>query len=215
MDKTEFFRNLAEYSQSKGFSLFKPDTDEFEDPKRFSKGQQIAIGMIYGAAFGALGGGLGGYYSETRKEQLVSDLKTLSEYRDMIGINLSRGFNLLRVAIDADDLTDEALIGRFALIHERLHDFRKYAMSSLTGKMRTQAEVLVVFSAHERATAFIEGSAKKCGQLSYRKNVMTQPWIVDLEQDEITRSRVGLNLQPSFGLNPWENYKAALFRKRQ
>jgi hypothetical protein len=216
MDKTEFFRNLAEYSQSKGFSLFKANTDdEFEDPKRVSKGQRIAIGMMSGAALGAVGGGLGGTYSETRKEQLVSDLKTLSEYADMTGINLSKGFALLRVAIGADDLSDEVLIGRFARIHERVHDFQKYAMSSVTGKMGTRAEVLVVFSSHKRATAFIEGSAKKCGQFSLRKNVLTQPWIVDLEQQEITRSRVGFRLQPPFGLNPWDNYKATLFRKRE
>ena len=207
MNKGDFFLNLVENSQAKGFSFLTPD-ERFDEPKRGSAGQQAIVAMIAGAAFGALGGLATGYAGKLNNEQLLNDLKRMSEYCDVTGINLISGMVILRLAIDADEIKDDALIGRFALIHERTHDFRKYGMSLFGGNIGTATHVIVTFSSHERAQDFAKNVAKKCKQVSFWKKVNTRPWVADLEAEEITK------FQLDFGVDAKE-LKAGLFKKRQ
>jgi len=227
VNKADFFQNLAEYSQAKGFSLFIAG-DALEDPKEVSRGVRIALSAIYAIAGGAIGGGLGvggavvggalgaglgiPGYSKAQKDELISDLQRLSPYGDLIAICLG-GWTLLRVAIDADDFSEDALVTRFSLIHERAHDFRKYALSTLTGKVSTFAEVLVVFSLHERAKHFTERLASKCKHISRWKSVRTYPWTIDLEREEITGGQIGI-VKVKLGMVRGD-HRAALFRRRQ
>lgn len=185
MNKTDFFLNLLEYSHSKGFSFLTPD-QAFEQPKKLSTAQQTKVAMISGVFFGALGGISTGYTSKINKEQTIADFKRMSEHCDLVGLNLSGVVVQLRLGLDADDLTDEAIVDRCTLIQERAHDFRNYALSLFTGKMSTHAEVIMAFSSHKRAKEFIDRSAKKCKHWSYWKKVMTHPWVADLEDEEMT-----------------------------
>ena len=216
--KPDFFQNLRDYLQAKCFGLL--TVNAFQDPKQVSKGQQIALSAIYGLAFGALGGGFGvPRYSEARKQELISDLQRLSPYADLIGINFSRGCALLRLAIDADDLPEDALVGRFSLIHEIAHDFRKYALTTITSNMGTIVEVLVIFSTHERAKDFTERVAQKCRHTagflsSMRGRVTTYPWVIDLERKEIVNAGKGFRKLWRLWLD-FDNHQAALFRQRQ
>ncbi len=234
MNKADFFRNLVEYSQAKDFS-FLIAGDVTQAPRQVSRGQQLALSALSTVVGGAIGGGFGlagvvgggalfgaGFgvpgYSNARKQELISDLQRLSPYGDLVGINLTKGFALLRVAIDADDLTEDALVGRFSLIHQRAFKFRKYALSTFPSNMGALVEVLVIFSAHERVRDFIQRVAPKCkhnaGFISrMRGGVHTYPWVVDLECKEIVGTRMGL-FKLAFGLERGD-HNAALFRQRE
>jgi len=214
MNKSEFFPNLIDYSKDEGFSLLVPG-EGFDDPKRLSGGKQMLISAVAGVAFGLIGSLASGYMDKTQKDGLVADLRKMQEYCDLIGIKLSDGPVLVRLGIDGDDISGEALIGRFAMIHERAYDFRKYAPSVMRtiwndGKLSTVAQVLVTFSAHKRAKEFVQNVANKCKHTATWKKVFTQPWVVDLEDEEITRFRQPLS---DLMTRDSEKLKAGLFRQ--
>src|SRR5262249_55396020 len=142
--------------------------------------------------------------------------RRLQEYSTVVGIKLSDGPVLLRFGIDADDISFETLVGRFAMIHERAYDFRKYAPSLMRsiwsdGKLATVAQVVVAFSAHKRAREFIQSYADKCKHTAFWKKVYTQPWVADLEDEEITRLRQPLS---DLVTRDSDKLKAGLFRNR-
>ena len=202
-----------------GFSLL-VEGREFQNPETLSSGMQTAINVAAFAAYGLVGSMSTGYMDKTDKRELIEDLKKMREYCDLVGVKLKAGSVQVQLGIAADDISFESLIGRFALIHERVFDFQKYAASLVRtvfsdGKLSTIAEVVVVFSAHSKANEFIQKYAEKCKHSSMRKNVYTQPWVVDLEDREITRLRMSLTnwiakLIPSES----EKLRAALFRAR-
>jgi hypothetical protein len=197
MNKSDFFPNLLDYSKDEGFSLLAPE-ESFDDPNRLSGGKQAMIAAATGAAFGLIGSLSSGYMDETSKQGLIADLRRMQDYCDCVGIKLSDGPVLLRLGIDADDIPGETVVGRFAMIHERAYDFRKYAPSMIRtifsdGKLATVAQVVVAFSTHKRAKEFIDRYAAKCKQTAFWKKVYTQPWVVDLEDEEITRFRQPLS----------------------
>ena len=215
MNQQEFLINVFDYSKSEGFSFLATD-GEFEDPKRLSGAKQALVAAVAGAAFGLLGSLSSGYMKETDKACLIGDLKRMMELCDAVGIKLSDGNVLIRLVINADNVADETLVGRFAVVHERAYDFRKYAMSLMRsiwndGKLPTVAQVIVAFSTHRRAKVFSENFADKCKHTAIWKKVYTQPWIVDLEDEDIQRLRQPLSDLVSRGS---DKIKAGFFRKR-
>ncbi len=215
MNKSEFFPNLLEYSKEEGFSLLVPG-ERLNDPKGLSLGKQMVIAAVAGTVFGLIGSLSSGYQDETKKQGLVADLQRMQDYCALVGIKLSNGPVLLRLGIDADDISGEALAGRFAMIHERAYDFRKYAPSSMRtiwrdNKLATFVQVVVALSAHKRAREFILSFGDKCKHTAVWKNVHTQPWVVDLEDEDIKRFRTPLD---ELLMRDSERIKSGLFRRR-
>jgi hypothetical protein len=212
VNQNVFFTSLIEYSRGEGYSFFVPG-EAFDEPRKLSAGGQALIAVAAGAFAGLLGGLSSGYLDKTSKEDLLVDMKNMSQYCDVVGLKLSYGNVLLRLGIDSDNLSNETLIGRFSMIHERVHDFRKYAASFLRsvfsdGKQPTFAHVFVIFSSHKRAKDFKDNCAEKCKQSAFWKKVYTSPWLVDLEDEELAtfeKALVPRNLT---------EMKAALFRNR-
>lgn len=220
---TDFIPNFIEHSKSEGYS-FLIAVDQFSEPQKASMGRQALIAAAAATAFtaafgggavvGAIAGSNVGYSDKIRKEDLVADLQRMKEYCDLIGINLSYGATIVRMMIDADTVSGETLVGRCAMIHERGLDFRKYALtiakSWLWGdtKAGTVIEVVMTFSTHKLAREFLQNYADKCKYS--RKGVTAYPWIVDLEDHEITRKTLNL---PFFSKKYDEKLKAGFFRK--
>src|SRR6266480_6306178 len=209
MNKTDLLLNLSEYSQKHGFSFLCRD-DAFEQPKRPSIGQQAIYTAIASVGFGLIGAALTGYFETLNKEELIGDLKRMSEHCDLVGINLSKAIVLLRLAMEGDDLDDDVIVGRFNRIHELAHEFQKYAMSlAMVGKMSVRTQGLIVFSSHKRAKDFSERSALRCKQSSFWKKIYTEAWVVDLEDEDVTRFRHG----GEFLARDLTEIKRELFRK--
>jgi hypothetical protein len=211
MNKEDFFSNLLEYSTNEGFS-FLVSGQTIETPQKLSGGKQALIATAAGAMFGLVGVLSSGYLDETNKQGLIQDLQRLQDGCSLIGIKYSDGPVLIRLGIDGDDILNETLIGRFAIIHERAYDFRKYAPSVLPGgKLAIGVQVVLAFSKHKRAKEFIENYASKCKLTAFWKKVYTQPWVADLEDEEVRRFR-----QPLSDLitRDSEKLKGGLFRQR-
>lgn len=210
MNKTDLFLNLTEYSQAQGFCFLHRD-EPFEEPKRPSVGQQTVYTAISAIGFGLIGAALTGYFEKLNKEELIRDLKSMSEYCDVVGINLSKAIVILRLGTDGDDLADDVIVERFSAIHARAHEFQKYAMSlAMAGKMSVRTQALIAFSSHKRATDFGEGFASRCKQSSFWKKIYTEAWVIDLEDENVTRFRHG----GEFLARDLAEIKTELFRKR-
>jgi hypothetical protein len=222
VNKPDFIKNFLDYSQKEGFSFLAQD-GQFDNAEKPSLGTQFKQNMVIAATTGVVGGLLGmktfifagsldsGQLSPTELNALIADLQKLGGACDFVGIKLSRGPVLLRLGIDADNISDETLIERCAVIHERAHDFLKFAAPIMYDtKYGVATQVVTVFSLHKRAKAFAEGSANRCQHKTIWKKVYTRPWVVDLEDEDITRLGYGLS-------NLWgretKKLKSELFRK--
>ena len=218
MNMIDLFANLIDYARHEGFGFLAPD-EKLEDPKKLSASQQafmqIASGIIYAATtgLGAVGGIMGaassGPLSRVDKKELVPDLKKMNEYCDFSAIDLNSVFVMLRLALDGDSLTNDAIVERSDLIHQKSHDFHKYAMFLFGHKSSVHADMMIAFSSHHRAKEFVDSFAKKCNKKSFWKAVFTHPWVVDLENEEIT------GFQIDIGSLMKKNLQSVLFRKRQ
>jgi hypothetical protein len=221
MNKSDFFENCIDYFKREGFAFYVPN-ESFADPEEISLKRQIGFKLAIGVGMalagypelGFLMGTNAGLVSDKDKDSLVADLQKIKNYCDFVGIKLSNGPVVLRLGIDGDDISEESMIGRFAIIHERAHDFIKYSASLLKSrfgdnKFSTHTSVVVVFSTHKKAKYFNENLAGKCKHTAFWKKVYTHPWVVDLEDEEIKRHR---ELDGLFGGN-LKKLKSELFRK--
>lgn len=220
MEKTVFFSNLINQSKEDGFSLFVSEGEKFEPGKPSASSQikqrlaMVATAAVLGAVLGTrtqfiFGGINSSHLTAAEKSALIRDLKELQNNCDFIGVKLDSGPVYFKLAIDADDISDEALIGRFTIIHGQLTNFIKYAAHVLNNvKHGVYADVVTVFSSHKRAKLFNDHYAKKCSQWTFFKKTFTSPWVVDLEDEEIKQYRKHFDL---FGKG--EKQAAELFRR--
>jgi hypothetical protein len=119
-------------------------------------------------------------------------MSVLFQHCDFLGVYLKWGAATLRLLIDGDRVTDEGLIGRFALIHERAFDFRKYCSAVGGNKLPVHVQGMIFFSAHTRAEQFWQRCADKCVHKSAWKSVFTKPWVFDLEAEKMKRVKQGI-----------------------
>jgi hypothetical protein len=215
MNQQDLISNALDFFKGEGYTFLIPGV-QLDNPIQLSGGKQALVAAAAGMAFGLLGSLSSGYMDKVDKEVLKKDLQRLYDYCDLAGIHLSSGNVVLRLVMDGDNLSNETIVGRFAMIHERAYDFRKYAMTFLRsvvsdGKLSTYAIVLMAFSSHKRTKDFINGYADKCKHTAFWKKVRTQAWVIDLEDEEITRFP-----QPLIDLGGarFDKIKAGLFHKR-
>ena len=184
--------------QERGFS-FLTSNSEFNTPEKQSGSSQIkqqvvlvATAAIVGAVFGMrtkvfLGDINSSELSLAERNALVASLEKLRSKCDLVGIKLDDGIVNLRLAIDADKISNESIVELFAVIHQQAHDFKKFASVIMYNtKFPVLAFVFVIFDSHKRAKLFIENYAGKCRHHAFRISVKTEPWVIDLENEEIT-----------------------------
>lgn len=223
MNKADFISNYLEHSKAEGFSFLYP-SKQFDSPNPMSSGKQAMMAAAAAAAWAVVFGGGGAVvgaiaganvgYEDHSKDEIVADLQSMNLYCDLVGMGLAHGICSLQLVLDGDEISHETLVGRFVMIHERLHTFRKYSMVVMKNWIwgdrtaGTQAQVVVYFSSHKKAKDFTVNYAEKCKHREFRKQVITLPLVVDLEDEEVAMFHFGL-----FKFNQ-EKYKAVVFRKR-
>jgi hypothetical protein len=193
MSQSEFFKILIDYYKGRGFSFFVPG-EQFVNAEKTSLAKRTVFKAIAGMAMTlAVNPGLGIATSLTSfnlsaadKESLAKDLEQMHNYCDLVGIKISDPIApaMFILGIDADDISNESLIGRFVNIHEHAHNFIKYSPSAMFGKKNgVRTSVCVVSSSHKRAKDFIENAATKCKHSAFWKKVDTWSWPMDLEDN--------------------------------
>lgn len=174
-----------------------------------------AFGVVFGggAIAGAIVGSSMGYQGHT-KEEVIEDLRRMNQHCDLVGFNISTGECQVRLLLDVDEMPHETIVGRFAIIHERTREFRKYAMVLMKNwiwgdaTLGTYSQVFLPFSSHKKARDFTRCFADKCKHREHWKGVHTYPCIVDLEDEELTILRFEV-LKGAV-----EKLRAALFKSR-
>ncbi len=191
VNKEDFFLKVIEFSEKEGF-YFLPPSETAAHARTMSDGRQTVFRVISGAVFGMLGGLSTGCFDVPSRQQLATDLRRMNDLCDLVGINLTNGPVILRLAIDTDDIDDGSIVSLFPRIHELSHGFQRYGLSIAGGgKMAVRSQVLLAFTSHARATAFCSTLGPTCKQFSFWKKVYTEAWVADLEAAEITRFRHG------------------------
>ena len=214
-NKSSFFINLLAYSKAQGYSFLVPN-EQF-DANKPSARTQLKQNLLMAATVGVMGAVMGmntrvffgnsnsAQLSQNEKDALAKDLTELQNHCDFAGIKLDNGPANLRLAIDADNLSDESLIGRSAIIHQRTHDFLKYTSYVMYDtKYGASTHLMIVFSSHKRVEEFWKKYANKCHHKSFLKKVYTRTWVVDLENKEITRQGYFLSDLLGQGLDKME-----------
>lgn len=190
--KAQFYRNFVVYSVKEDAFSFLGGRDELADPQRVSPTMHFLLGAMAGATFGAIGSMAWFREGSADNGALVADLRKMLDCADLVGIRLKDGMVVLRLVIDADDLSGHALVDRFAIIHQRTIDFQKYALTILKTwfketKSPTISQGIVVFSQHNQAKKFVADCGNKCKHSTFWRGTRTQPWVIDLQEETVVR----------------------------
>lgn len=204
VNKADFYQNLVEASTIEQRFIFLDRSGHLPAPKRISTASATTAqgALMIGAAAGltVLGALLGsGSFARvplfSRGSEDVRALAVeLSKYRaiaDVIGVMLRTGQFTLRLGIDPGHFSTDDIIGLFSIIHQHVTQLSRFA-DSFRGEVHSVAQGLILFAERSRAKQFIENIAEKCmhGSIApaYRggPRVVTQPWVVDLEDEKLT-----------------------------
>jgi len=145
--------------------------------KRMPAGQYA--GML---AVGALVG-LGAFminnpsFSDGEVKAALAELGSLC---DLLGIRLSTGVVRLAIFVHYRNLTDEAVIGKCQLIHNRLASFKQFAMRIGWTKYPVSADVFFVFDSSEKAFHFRNAVQEHCKHYAIFNKLWVLPWGIDL-----------------------------------
>lgn len=207
MQTLAFLQAFHDYSLTNGFSFYFEDK-QFEKPEQMSSGNQLWVAIAIGSAFGLVNPGIGtlavlnsGFYQKFNNTSFIEEIKRLKNHCDLIGMKDSAGSFLLKMAIVGDEMPDETIIGKIAIIHGLSEQFKKYSLTLYKSrfgeaKCGVMSSMYVVFASHKRAKVFFEEHARKCQHKT--KNVVLFPSVVDLEDEEINYAGSSI-----FGLSYW------------
>ena len=117
--------------------------------------------------------------------EVKAELEKLGALCDLIGVNVSSASVGLVLFLYADDLTDEAAVGKSHLIHDRLAPFKKFTMRIGWNKMPVSAKVFFVFSNSEKAFHFRTTVQEHCKRHSLFSKLWVLPWGVDLSAKSV------------------------------
>jgi hypothetical protein len=128
-----------------------------------------------------------------------------------VAISLDWGAVRLIITLEADEIGDELLVGRFSLLHDKISTFRNYAMTTLrtifgNATQGTSAKVLLIYRKPYKADYFLNNLSEKCKHITFWKKIWTLPVAVDVP---------GRKILPWKGFPPYEkgvfNLSSALF----
>ena len=183
---------LLEYIKKRGFTFVGPDVETAHIPRTPSSQKIMAIAAATFGIGNPLVAFASGIVPDFKDQDIRKSLISLYDVADFVGVSLEWGAVRMVLSLDADEITDEALIGKFVLLHERITQFRKYAMSSLQTrlgdiKQGTVAHVFLVFRQPYKADHFANNLSDKCKQVTFWKKIWTLPWAVDVPGKRIHR----------------------------
>jgi hypothetical protein len=197
MQTLDFFQAFSDYSIANGFSFYFED-QQFKHQETATNGNQMLVKIAIGAALGLVNPALGilavpnsGFYQKSNSDTFTEDIKKLKSHCDLVGIKDALGSCYVTMTLAADEIPDEAIIGRTTIIHGLTEQLKKYSLTILKSrfgeaKSGVMSSVFLVFSSHKRAKSFFEEHASKCQHRN--KTVNLFPYVVDLEDKEIKYS---------------------------
>jgi hypothetical protein len=149
----------------------------------------------------------------TVREKLMTTLQEMQKYGISVGFSLKDGAPKILLAVDAENLNDEQIVGRFILIRDTTQKFKDFALPPLLGvrgrwtKCPTKCYVFTLFLSHAKALHFTENLQEKSKHNPvFSKAAHVLPWAVDLERKRVKKySGLGRRFLPCpTGQKNWE-----------
>lgn len=177
-----FLAKFIQFFSSREFTFFTSDFNP-SDVARVSLLTRLCVQTVGALEFGVLGAFFSGQTGgKATNANLKSNLEELSKFGEVVGIYLKYGQPVMVLAINAENLSDEQLIGRFTLLLNSTQKMREFAMRIVGGKLPSRTLVFAVFQSHTKALHFKETVSNKCKKFSFFNKVWVLPYTVDLER---------------------------------
>jgi hypothetical protein len=125
-------------------------------------------------------------------EKVLTTLRGMKAHGETVGFSLEGGAPKVLLEVDAENLNDEQILGRFILISDAAAKFKDFALNIPMGgrwsKHPTTCHVFVSFSSHSKAIHFNEDLEGKCKSYNiFTKAPHVFPWTVDLERKRVKK----------------------------
>jgi hypothetical protein len=158
--------------------VFDEDLDRGGEINRLSAEQQI---MAKSGAFlaGGLVAALGTKYPKYSTDEVKAELQKIRKYCDAVALRLDTGGATLALFIYADDLTDDAIIGKSVLILDQMKSFKHFTMKMFWAKGGVYARIFYIFSDSGKAFRFRQSVQEHCKHKEFLKKIHVLPWGID------------------------------------
>ena len=180
MDKTVFEAQAVSIFHGHNY-IFYDELQHGETIQQMSASYKT--GMLAASALAGLGAFVIKFANFTDNE-VEPELKKLGTYCDLIGIKISTIAQLV-LFIYADELSDEAIVGKSCLIRDRLNSFKKFTMRVSWTKMPVFANVFFIFSASEKSFHFRQQTQSHCKHHAFLGKTYVLPWGIDLSAKSV------------------------------
>lgn len=178
MDKTAFESNAISTFHSLKY-FFEEDFDDGKSIQRVSTGRKVLLSGAFFVA-GGLISALGTKSSKFSDDEVKAEMAKLRKSCDFVGIRLDTGGAILALFIYADDLSDDAMIGKSVLIKDQMKSFKDFTMKMAWSKMAVFAKVFYVFFDSGKAFHFRQSVQGHCYQKLFWDKIYVRPWGIDV-----------------------------------
>jgi hypothetical protein len=215
----DFARNLAEHLHKHGYRCLLPDgtlaenADAYRNQRLMKYVSNIAIGQTFG-----LLASMSQSQHVVNEEVLRSELISFAALGTMVGISFVNNGVQLALLLNADGMSDAAIIGRFERINDAGKTFKKYTpvlMKTIFRETRSPLFINVVttFSDADKAGYFSSELESKCKYTgAFKGGIYVYPLPIDLATPRVISMKrmllpdpLGLPKAAGFLLTPHQN----------
>jgi len=178
MDKTIFkARAISTFQILKYF--FDEDFDKGDSIQRVSTGRKVLLSGAFFVAGGIISA-LGTKSSIFSDDDVAAEMRKLSNCCDFVGIRLDTGTVMLALFIYADDMADDAKIGKSVMIKDQMKSFKDFTMKMAWSRMGVFAKVFYVFFDSDKAFHFRQSVQEHCKHSECFKKTYAVPYGIDV-----------------------------------
>lgn len=183
MDKITFqSRAVSTFHSLKYF--FEEDFEDGKSIQRVSTGRKVLLSSSLFVA-GGLISALGTKSSKFSDDDVKVEMAKLRKTCDFLGIRIDTGEAILALFIYADDLSDDAMIGRSILIRDQMKAFKDFTMKMAWSKGGAFAKVFYVFFDSAKAFHFRQSVQGHCYQKLFWDKIYVRPWGIDISAKSV------------------------------
>jgi hypothetical protein len=159
--------------------IFDEDFDQGEGIKRISSGQEI-LAKSGALAAGGLIAALGTKYPKFSDQEVKIEMEKIRKFCDAVGLRLDTGGAILALFVYADDLTDEAIIGKSVLIRDQMKSFNDFTIKMAWSKKGVMGKIFYIFSDSKKAFHFRQNVQQHCKHKQFWSKMHVEPWGIDV-----------------------------------
>ncbi len=183
MDHSEFESRAVSTFHSLKYS-FNKDFEQGQAVERLSSGHKaLTKGVVFACA--GIFAALGTHTPEFTDAEVKSAVDVLARLGDLVGLRLDTGGALLVLFIYADCLSEEAVVGKSALIRDELKAFKQFVMKMAWVKRGVIVDLFFVFNDSSKAFHFRQTVQAHCKHGEIFGKTYILPWGIDISAKSV------------------------------